>query len=253
MTDTITAYWFACEDEQGRAYSPNKPDEKWRIGQRRTLKGEIIPCQYGYHASRSLWDALRYAPGALACKVELSGTIVPHGDDKYAASTRKLVAAVNVERELRLFAADCAEHVLYLFEEKYPDDDRPRKAIQSARDFANDSISAYATNAAANAAYAAADAAYAAANAYATATNAAANAAYAAADAATNAAAHAAANAAAYAAYATNAANAAYATNAYANAAAAATYAYAGRSAEKEWQREQFEQRFGHIFDEVQP
>ena len=222
MTDTITAYWFACEDEQGRAYSPNKPDEKWRIGQRRTLKGEIIPCQYGYHASPSLWDALRYAPGALACKVELSGTIVPHGDDKYAASTRKLVAAVNVERELRLFAADCAEHVLYLFEEKYPDDDRPRKAIQSARDFANDSISAHATNAAANAAYAAANAAHAAANAAAYAAN---------------------------AAYATNA----YATNAAANAAAAATYAYAGRSAEKEWQREQFEQRFGHIFDEVQP
>ena len=241
MTDTITAYWFACEDEQGRAYSPNKPDEKWRIGQRRTLKGEIIPCQYGYHASPSLWDALRYAPGALACKVELSGTIVPHGDDKYAASTRKLVAAVNVERELRLFAADCAEHVLYLFEEKYPDDDRPRKAIQSARDFANDSISAYATNAAADAAHAAANAAYAAnaavvANA-AAAAYAAADASYAAADAA-----HAAANAA-YAAYA--AANA-YATNAYA-------YAYAGRSAEKEWQREQFEQRFGHIFDEVQP
>ena len=222
MTDTITAYWFACEDEQGRAYSPNKPDEKWRIGQRRTLKGEIIPCQYGYHASPSLWDALRYAPGALACKVELSGTIVPHGDDKYAASTRKLVAAVNVERELRLFAADCAEHVLYLFEEKYPDDDRPRKAIQSARDFANDSISAYATNAAADAAHAAANAAYAG------------NAAYAAANAyATNAAAAAA-----------NAANAAYAANAA---------AYAGRSAEKEWQREQFEQRFGHIFDEVQP
>ena len=242
MTDTITAYWFACEDEQGRAYSPNKPDEKWRIGQRRTLKGEIIPCQYGYHASPSLWDALRYAPGALACKVELSGTIVPHGDDKYAASTRKLVAAVNVERELRLFAADCAEHVLYLFEEKYPDDDRPRKAIQSARDFANDSISAYATNAAADATNAAADAAHAAANAAANA----ANAAYAAANAyATNAAAAAAANAAA--AYAANAANAAYA------AANANAYAYAGRSAEKEWQREQFEQRFGHIFDEVQP
>ena len=250
MTEKIAAYWFACEDEQGRAYSPNKPDEKWRIGQRRTLKGEIIPCQYGYHASPSLWDALRYAPGALACKVELSGTIVPHGDDKYAASTRKLVAAVNVERELRLFAADCAEHVLYLFEEKYPDDDRPRKAIQSARDFANDSISAYATNAAAdaaNAAYAAADAAHAAyAAAYAA--HAAANAAYATADAAAYAAAN-----AAYAAYA--AANA-YAANAAANAAAHAayaTYAYAGRSAEKEWQREQFEQRFGHIFDEVQP
>jgi len=37
----------------------------------------------------------------------------------------------------RLFAADCAESVLHIFEEKYPDDKQPRNAIQSARDFAN--------------------------------------------------------------------------------------------------------------------
>jgi len=36
-----------------------------------------------------------------------------------------------------LFAADCAESVLHIFEEKYPYDMRPRNAIQAARDFAN--------------------------------------------------------------------------------------------------------------------
>src|SRR3972149_1465648 len=35
----------------------------------------------------------------------------------------------------RLFACDCAEHVLYLFEEKYPEDKRPRQAIEAARLF----------------------------------------------------------------------------------------------------------------------
>ncbi len=34
---------------------------------------------------------------------------------------------------LALWAADCAEHVLPHFEEKYPKDDRPRKAIEAAR------------------------------------------------------------------------------------------------------------------------
>ena len=34
----------------------------------------------------------------------------------------------------RLFAADCAESVLHLFEAEYPDDDRPRRAIAVARD-----------------------------------------------------------------------------------------------------------------------
>lgn len=38
--------------------------------------------------------------------------------------------------QLRLFAADCAERVLMLFEKEYPDDNRPRVAIETARKFA---------------------------------------------------------------------------------------------------------------------
>ena len=34
---------------------------------------------------------------------------------------------------LALWAADCAEHVLPSFESKYPEDTRPRKAIEAAR------------------------------------------------------------------------------------------------------------------------
>jgi len=97
------------------------------------------------------------------------------------------------------FAICAAEQVLELFEKEYPADDRPRKAIQAAKDFLAGKITADAASAAANAANAAANAAYAAANA----ASAAAYAAYAAAYAAS------AANAAAYAANA--AANAAYA------------------------------------------
>ena len=36
-------------------------------------------------------------------------------------------------RSLVLWATDCAEHVLPYFEEKYPEDDRPRKAIEAGR------------------------------------------------------------------------------------------------------------------------
>ena len=36
-------------------------------------------------------------------------------------------------RSLALWAADCAEHVLPTFEEVYPEDDRPRIAIEAAR------------------------------------------------------------------------------------------------------------------------
>ena len=44
------------------------------------------------------------------------------------------------EQEQRLIAADFAEHVLPLFEAEYPDDDRPRKAIDAARAYARGEI-----------------------------------------------------------------------------------------------------------------
>ena len=41
---------------------------------------------------------------------------------------------------LALWAADCAEHVLHLFERARPDDDRPRRAIALARAWARGEI-----------------------------------------------------------------------------------------------------------------
>lgn len=41
------------------------------------------------------------------------------------------------DKEMRLFACDCAESALSRYEAKYPNDDRPRKAIEVARRYAN--------------------------------------------------------------------------------------------------------------------
>lgn len=43
-------------------------------------------------------------------------------------------------RLLAVWAADCAEHVLHLFEEVRPDDERPRLAIEQARAWARGEI-----------------------------------------------------------------------------------------------------------------
>ena len=56
------------------------------------------------------------------------------------------------------FACDCAEHVLPYFEEKYPEDKRPRQAIESARRFANGEAIAEELDAATAAAWDARDA-----------------------------------------------------------------------------------------------
>ncbi len=63
------------------------------------------------------------------------------------------------DREIRLFACECAESVLHIFEEKYPDDKRPRNAIEVARRYANSEASEEELAAAWDAAWAAARAA----------------------------------------------------------------------------------------------
>jgi hypothetical protein len=62
-------------------------------------------------------------------------------------------------RLLALWAADCAEHVLPYFEEKYPNDDRPRKAVETARAWTRGEIRVGEARTAALAAHAAARAA----------------------------------------------------------------------------------------------
>jgi hypothetical protein len=62
-------------------------------------------------------------------------------------------------RALALWATDCAEHVLPAFEAQYPNDDRPRKALEAARGWVRGEVSVGAARTAARAAHAAARAA----------------------------------------------------------------------------------------------
>jgi hypothetical protein len=134
---------------------------------------------------------------------EAEGNIVIRDYSKCGVFSLKIIKKINYpnwyiekQKEVQiLFAILCAESVLKYFENKYPNDNRPRKAIEAAKNYLKDPsaankkvayAAAYAAAAADAAAYAAAAAA---ADAYAAA-------AYAAADAAADAAAYAAAAAA---------------------------------------------------------
>ena len=131
----------------------NGSEGPWTIGETRAIKDveRIELCKYGYHSSPTLYDALNYAPGPIACLVEVSeslgfdsdptpkrrksGVTARSTNKKNVHAQRTLIKAVNIDKELRLFAASCAQHVLYIFEKRHPNDLRPRKAIQAARDY----------------------------------------------------------------------------------------------------------------------
>lgn len=75
--------------------------------------------------------------------IELDGKVIGRKDKMLAARRGRLIRQVTRwnERNARLFAADCAEHVLPFFESKRPHDDRPRKAIKAARGYARGLVS----------------------------------------------------------------------------------------------------------------
>jgi hypothetical protein len=113
-----------------------------------------VLCQQGYHFVTL--DQLPRWIGPTLYEIEVRGEVLT-AEDKSVAEQARLIKRVDTwnEKNLRLFAADCAEHVLGIYEKQYPNDERPRKAIQAARDFANGLIdAAYAANAANAAAYA---------------------------------------------------------------------------------------------------
>ena len=148
----------------------------WKLGEWQKHKGKIELCESGFHACKEPRDAFRsYIYGDRFFIVEARGEIVK-ADDKFVASEMRLVKEINLKMVSVKWAVYCARSVLNIYEKKYPNDNRPRKAIESAEEWLKNSteenkIAAkaaradWAAEAAARAAEAAARAAKAAAKA----------------------------------------------------------------------------------------
>jgi len=172
----------------------NSGDHTWEIG--KWYHENIVDIyNKGFHASKTPLQALGYVGGEILCEVEVKGTSEIE-DDKECWSDMRVVKAYHWTKEdsvkLAIFSA---ELVIDIFENKYPTDDRPRKAIEAAKAYLV-AVKSGDKEAAAGAAGAAAEAAAEAAEAAAGAAWAAAGAAVVAAGAAAGAAARAAARAA---------------------------------------------------------
>ena len=71
----------------------------------------LVMCKSGFHATKRLFDALKYAPGPVVCRVELGGRIL-HQDDKSVASERTVIAMADASTVLHEFACWCEEQAL---------------------------------------------------------------------------------------------------------------------------------------------
>jgi hypothetical protein len=93
-------------------------------------------CASGYHGCED-GNILKYLRDNIY-EVETRGK-VKDGDDKFTAQHIRLVRKCEGWNEVnaRLFACDCAAHVLKFFEKEYPNDKRPGECIEVARRFAH--------------------------------------------------------------------------------------------------------------------
>lgn len=158
------------------------------LNKRYSVRGGIVPCYNGLHASLNLRDALHYTQRDteyMLCKVEVGGTIL-HRHDKLAARYRKVLVWTPATPILQEFSCWCAEQSLATVQASGTAvDQRSLDAVRLVRKWlvnpaqvtheelkaaARVAYAAYAAardNDAARAAYAAARAAYAADAAYA--------------------------------------------------------------------------------------
>lgn len=85
------------------------------VGESLHVEPPVVLCEWGLHASLDPRDALGHAPGPVVCRVEISGEIV-RGDDKLAATYRRVLWAYDASAVLWHFARLCALDVVRLWD-----------------------------------------------------------------------------------------------------------------------------------------
>ena len=128
---TKTQYWKALKlSDKGKIISGYDGSE-WKIGEWRSVPAPERGC-VGLNCSEHIADAMGYVEIAVLAEVEIAGAIIK-GDDKITCEKMRLLHAYRWEKkDSVLMAIHAAELVIENYEKEYPNDSRPRKAIEAA-------------------------------------------------------------------------------------------------------------------------
>ena len=85
------------------------------VGSEYVFDGEPVMCECGYHASRHVFDALKYAPGSILSRVECR-EITDEWGDKIVCKRRTVIQTIDATDLLLRFARMCALDVIHLWE-----------------------------------------------------------------------------------------------------------------------------------------
>ena len=106
---------------------------KWEIGKCYKADGELHMCNNGFHCSVKPLDAMGYVAGEILAIVEVEGKSLKQSDKECWSEMRIKNAYRWTKKDSVALSIYSAELVLTNFEKIYPDDDRPRKALEAAK------------------------------------------------------------------------------------------------------------------------
>lgn len=117
---------------------------QWAIGEWKTEGCALEMCEVGFHASPRIIDAMSYVSLGRLARVEVKGrSIIDH--NKQCWSEMRVIAVYQWTKEYSVrLAVYAAELVLHLFEERHPEDSRPRDTILTAKQYLSNTGSLYA-------------------------------------------------------------------------------------------------------------
>ena len=120
----------------------NNGNIEWEIGEWQKHEGKLELCMSGFHASERIVDAMYYTSMELLARVEVKGDHLV-GEDKQCWSEMRILEVFPWTKEdsvsLVIFAA---EQVIGIFERFYPDNARPRKDIELAKNWLKENTKA---------------------------------------------------------------------------------------------------------------
>ena len=108
-------------------------DCTWVVGEWKKYDGEVSLCNSGFHCSKEMRQAFSFVQGEILAEVEVQGKNEIQ-DDKEVYSEMRIVRAWKWQKKdsvaLSIFAAELC---IAEFEKVYPNDKRPREAVEAAK------------------------------------------------------------------------------------------------------------------------
>jgi hypothetical protein len=112
----------------------NSGNKKWELN-KWEHEDEINLCNLGFHCSKEINQAFSFVQGEILAEVEVKGRCEKQNDKEVYTDMRIIKSYKWQKKDNVALSIYAAELCIKNYEKIYPNDDRPKKAIESAKEW----------------------------------------------------------------------------------------------------------------------